>query len=251
MIIIRHNYVLFLLLVALFFSGFTSGQVVFRELPGYKLDLEDHSFFEITQSRDIILLNGKWKVYPADGDAEKKVTINVPSVFDGEGEFVFERSFNISEEDIKTNSFDLVFLGLNYRADISINNIIIYRHTGGEFPFTINLSRDILKSDAANLLTVKLFYKLDSKITIPLKQRFLFAKNYWGIIHDVYIYKKPAINIRGFEIRSEVNPSAKKATINLYSFVVDHEILESYQETNAVVNLSLKAFIISHDSVNT
>jgi len=201
--IIRHNYVIFLLLFALFFSGFTPGQVVFRELSGYKPNLDDHSFFEITQTRNIILLNGKWKVYPADGDGEKKVTINVPSVFDGEGEFVFEKSFNITERDIKTNSFDLVFLGLNYRADISINNIILYRHPGGEFPFTIDLSRDVLKSDAANLLTVKLFYKLDSKITIPLMQRFLFARNYGGIIHDVYIYKKPSININGFEIRGK------------------------------------------------
>jgi len=249
--IIRHNHVLFLLLFALFFSGFTPGQVVFRELPDYKPNLEDHSFFEITQTRDIILLNGKWKVFPADGDGEKKVTINVPSVFDGVGEFVFEKSFKISERDIKTNSFNLVFLGLNYRADISINNIIIYRHPGGEFPFTMDLPRDILKSDAANLLAVKLFYKLDSKITIPLLQRFLFARNYGGIVHDVYIYKKPSINISGFEIHSEVNPSTKKAIIKLNSIVVDHEILESYQVTDLVVNLSLKAFITSPDSVNT
>jgi len=251
MIFIRHNYVLFLLLFALLFSGLTPGQVVFRELTGYKPNLDDHSFFEITQTRNIILLNGKWKVYPADGDVEKKVTINVPSVFDGEGEFIFEKSFNITEREIKTNSFDLVFLGLNYRADISINNIIIYRHPGGKFPFTIDLSRDILKSDAANLLTVKLFYKLDSKITIPLKQRFLFARNYGGIVHDVYIYVKPSINISGFKIQSEVNPSTKKAIIKLNSVVVDHEILEFYHVTDVIANLSLKAYITSPDSVNT
>jgi beta-galactosidase len=243
--------VLFLLFFALFFSGFSQSQVVFRELPGYKPNLEDHSFFEITQTRNIILLNGKWKVYPADGDVEKKVTINVPSVFEGEGEFVFEKSFKITESELKTNSFDLVFLGLNYRADISINNIIIYRHPGGEFPFTIDLHRDILKSDEANLLTVKLFYKLDSKITIPLMQRFLFGKNYGGIIHDVYIYKKPSINFSNFEIQSEVNPSIKKAIIKLISVVVDHEVIESNQAIDTVVNLSLKASIISPDSVNT
>jgi len=105
MMIIRHNYLLFLLLFALFFNGLTPGQVVFRELPGYKPNLDDHSFFGITQTRDIILLNGKWKVYPADGDGEKKVTINIPSVFDGEGEFVFERSFKISERNVKANCF--------------------------------------------------------------------------------------------------------------------------------------------------
>jgi len=243
--------VLFILFFALFFSGFTQSQVVFRELPGYKPNLEDHSFFEITQTRDIILLNGKWKVYPVDGDVEKKVTINVPSVFEGAGEFVFEKSFKITERELKTNSFDLVFLGLNYLADISINNIIIYRHAGGEFPFTIDLPRDILISDTANLLTVKLFYKLDSKITIPLMQRFLFGRNYGGIIHDVYIYKKPSINFSNFEIQTEVNPSIKKATIKLNSIVVNHEFVESFQATDSVVNLSLKAYIISPDSVNT
>jgi beta-galactosidase len=248
--IIRHNYVLFLLFLILFFGEFTLGQVVFRELPGYKPNVDDHSFFEITQTRDIILLNGKWKVYPADGDVEKKVTINVPSVFEGEGEFVFEKSFKITERELKTNSFDLVFLGVNYRADISINNIIIYRHTGGEFPFTLDLPRDILISDTTNLLAVKLFYKLDSKITIPLMQRFLFGRNYGGIIHDVYIYKKPSLNISNFEIQSQVNPSIKKAVIKLNSVVVDHEILESYQATDSIANLSLKAFIISPDSIN-
>jgi beta-galactosidase len=243
--------VLFVLLVELFFSVLTTGQVVFRELQDYKPNLDDHSFFEITQTRDIILLNGKWKVYPANGDVEKKVTINVPSVFEGEGEFVFEKNFKITEKELKTNSFDLVFLGLNYRADISVNDIIIYRHTGGEFPFTIDLPRDILISDTSNLLTVKLFYKLDSKITIPLMQRFLFGRNYGGIIHDVYIYKKPPINFSKFEIQSEVNPSIKKAIIKLNSIVIDHEVIESFQATDSIVRLTLKAFIISPDSVST
>ena len=249
--IIRYKFALFLLFITLFFSGFSKSQVVFREMPGYKPNLKDHSFFEITQTRDIILLNGKWEVYPSNGDAEKKVTINVPSVFEGEGEFVFEKKFTLSEREIKTNSFDLVFLGLNYRADISINNIIIYRHTGGEFPFTIDLPRDILISDSSNLISVKLLYKLDSRITIPLMQRFLFGRNYGGIIHDVYIYKKPSLNISNFEIRSEVNPSKRKATIKLKSVVVDNEIMETYQASDSVANLSLKAFIISPDSINT
>jgi len=51
MILIRHNYLLFLLLFVLLLSEFTPGQVVFRELPGYKPNLKDHSFFEITQTR--------------------------------------------------------------------------------------------------------------------------------------------------------------------------------------------------------
>ena len=136
MLFLKGKILLFTLLLTLIINQLISGQVVFRELPGYEPNILDHSFFEITQTRDVILLNGKWTVYPAN-DVEKKVTVSIPSVFEGEGEFIFEKGFKTTEGDLFNSSFDLVFMGLNYRADISINGIIIYRHTGGEFPFTI------------------------------------------------------------------------------------------------------------------
>src|SRR3989304_6916484 len=221
----RHNFLHLIILCCLIFSRFLSAQVVFRELPNYKPNLNYHSFLEITPSRDVILLNGNWKVYPAGEDVAKKVTVNIPSVFEGEGEFVFERGFNLSEKDLNSSSFDLVFLGLNYRADISINNVIIYRHAGGEFPFRIELSRDILQSDSANILSVQLFYKLDSEITIPLKQRYLFSKNYGGIVHDVYIYKKPSINISNLKLKNSLNVNTNEAKLDIYSLLVNREVL--------------------------
>jgi beta-galactosidase len=250
MLFFRHSLLFSTLSFILFFASFVAGQVVFRELPGYMPKIQDHSFFEITQSRDVILLNGKWQVYPANEVVEKKVTINIPSVFEGEGEFIFERSFQLSKKDIETSSFDLVFLGLNYRADISINNVIIYRHTGGEFPFTIELSRDILESDSSNVLSVKLFYKLDSENTIPLKQRFLTSRNYGGIIHDVYLYKKPSININRFNVQTGLNSADNEATISFKSVIVDHEVLDNSRLTGDVSNLSFKVTITPPDSVN-
>ena len=187
MLFFRHNFLLLLTFLIFSLCGIVSGQVIFREFPDYKPNLTDHDFFDITETRDIILLNGKWKVFPANDDDENKVSINVPSVFEGDGELIFEREFPLSESDLLTNSFDLIFFGINYRADISINDIIIYRHTGGEFPFKIELTKDILLSESVNILSVHLFYKLDSQNTIPLKQRFLYPNNRGGIIRDVYI----------------------------------------------------------------
>ena len=246
----RHNFLHLIILCCLIFSRFLSAQVVFRELPNYKPNLNDHSFFEITPSRDVILLNGNWKVYPAGEDVAKKVTVNIPSVFEGEGEFVFERGFNLSEKDLNSSSFDLVFLGLNYRADISINNVIIYRHAGGEFPFRIELSRDILQSDSANILSVQLFYKLDSEITIPLKQRYLFSKNYGGIVHDVYIYKKPSINISNLKLKNSLNVNTNEAKLDIYSLLVNREVLVDNKLPDDVSSLFLKTFVIPPDSVN-
>ena len=247
MLILKSKILLFTLLITLIISKLISGQVVFRELPGYEPNILDHSFFEITQTRDVILLNGKWTVYPAN-DVEKKVTVSIPSVFEGEGEFIFEKGFKTTESDLRNSSFDLVFMGLNYRADISINGIIIYRHTGGEFPFTIELPRDILKSDTTNLLSVRLFYKLDSESTIPLKQRFLFTKNYGGIIHDVYIYKKPPINISVFDLSKDVNPKNNKASVTINSVITNQLINNAYNPNDGAVDLTLRTVIITPDS---
>jgi len=243
----RKNILLFYFLLLVIFSTFSPAQVVFRGLPNYKPDLLDRSFFEITKTRDVILLNGKWKVYPAVEKPEKKVAVTIPSVFEGEGEFIFEKEFFLTEDELQNNSFDLVFLGLNYRADISVNNVIIYRHAGGAFPFKIELSRDILKSDGSNLLSVDLYYKLDSEITIPLKQRFWFSKNYGGIVHDVYIHKIPTINISTLDLNKSIGEDQTKAKLDIHSVVINHGLLTN-DLPNSIPGFILKAFVISPDS---
>ena len=137
------------------------------------------------------MLNGKWSVQPADDDKAQKVTVSVPSIFEGEDELVFEKEFELSKAQISENTLEIVFFSINYTADISLNNTIIYRHSGGEYPFRVALPRDILRSDRKNILSLKLIYDLNSKNSIPQKQRFLFPQNHGGIIGDVYIHLKP------------------------------------------------------------
>ncbi len=146
---------LFILCLFIFLKSTAFGQVVFRELPGYKIRSTDNLFFDITATRSIIPLNGKWSV-ASIGEEENKVSVGVPSVFEGTGEFIFEKNFKLTKEEIRNNVLEIVFFGLNYAADISVNDIIIYRHGGGEYPFTINLPRDIVNADDKNILTVKL-----------------------------------------------------------------------------------------------
>ncbi|HQJ47271.1 MAG TPA: hypothetical protein PK195_11530, partial [Ignavibacteriaceae bacterium] len=184
---IFHKSVFYYLFVfAIVFSHLAFPQVIFRDLPNYKLNSSDQFLFDISSSRDIIPLNGTWKVYTADDKKKEKVNVIIPSVFEGKGEFVFEKSFNLTSKQIDNNKISLNFFGINYSADISVNNAIIYRHPGGEFPFSLPIPRDLLRSDKANVISVKLFYELDALNTIPLKQRFLFPQNLGGIIRDVF-----------------------------------------------------------------
>ena len=193
---IRYFLIIFLLL---FIHQSSYSQIIFKELPGYQLNLSDSSFFGLSETRSIIPLNGQWTVYSAKDEEPKKAVINIPSIFKGNAELIFERNFSLSTQQVKEKKIKLYFLGLNYLADIIVNGIVIYRHRGGEYPFFVELPRDILHSDKNNLLSVKLTYIPDSENTIPLKQKFLFPANYGGILRDVYLYLEPNISISGFD----------------------------------------------------
>jgi beta-galactosidase len=204
-----------------------SGQIFFKELPDYQIKNSDSSFFDIGSTRSIIPLDGSWSVYPPNSKEDEKVSVSIPSIFKGDDELIFDKYFTLSRNDIQNHRMKLVFLGLNYTADISVNGVIIFRHSGGEFPFQFDLPRDILKSDRRNVLSVRLYYKLDAESTIPLKQRFLFPQNFGGILRDVYIQLLPNVCISDLNLLSNYEPGSGRARINIYSKVYNSEFAKS------------------------
>jgi beta-galactosidase len=221
------NIFLTILLLITFLVKSSSGQIIFKELPGSQIKSSDSSFFDISSTRSIIPLDGTWKVYPPNSKEEEKVSVSVPSIFQGNGELIFDKYFNLSKSDIQNHKMKLVFLGLNYTADISVNGVIIFRHSGGEFPFQFDLPRDILRSDRNNILSVRLFYKLDSENTIPLKQRFLFPQNFGGILRDVYIQLSPNVSISDLNILSNYEPGINRSRITINSKINNKEFANS------------------------
>ncbi len=217
-----------------------SAQIVFKELPNYKVKT-DSSFFNITETRKIIFLNGVWKVYSSNNKGRNSNEVNVPSVFDGDAELVFEREFSLTPKELNNYIMFIHFLGMNYSADISVNNIIIYRHTGGEFPFQFELPHDILRVDKKNILTVKLLYEPDSENTIPVKQKFLFPQSFGGIFRDVYIHLVPNVSIADLDISSKYDPGSNRASLKIKSDIVNKEFkTDSINGNN--FNLRIKVF---------
>ncbi|HCY74298.1 MAG TPA: hypothetical protein DHV28_00120 [Ignavibacteriales bacterium] len=236
-----------LFIAAIVFSQVTFSQVIFRDLPNYKMNTSDQLFFDITDTRSVIPLNGNWKVYPSDDDKKEKVNIHVPSLFEGKGEFVFEKSFTLTNDQLNNHKISLNFFGLNYSADISVNKVIIYRHPGGEFPFTVSLPRDILKSDKENIISVKLSYALDSQNTIPLKQRFLFPQNFGGVIRDVYLHLTPNVSIKDFQYKTNIDLKSNKAVISLSSSIDNKEFKKANDSLDTQTNFKLKTQIFYPD----
>lgn len=244
------NYIIrCVLLIILAFQPFVSAQIVFRDLPQYKLNSADLLFFDITATRKIVPLNGEWKVYSADDEKKNRVSIGIPSVFQGDGNFIFEKIFRLSSNELSNNRMKLVFFGLNYTADISINGNIIYRHSGGDFPFVLDLPRDILLVNDDNVISVNLSYKLDSKNTIPLKQRFLFPQNFGGIIRDVYLHLTPNINIREVNLVKDINLTSRKAAIEITSIIENRDFRKPNDTLLQSADFSLRAKAYSPDGI--
>jgi beta-galactosidase len=214
---------IYLYIVLLLLSNSTSGQIIFKALTRYEIRASDSVFFDLSDTRQIIPLNGMWEVYSSEDEKINKVSVKVPSVFQGSAELIFEKSFTLTREQVANHKITLNFFGLNYSADISVNNIVIYRHPGGEFPFVVQLPRDILDANKSNLLSIKLSYKIDSKNTIPVKQQFLFPKNYGGILKDVYLHLTPNIFLTDVNFSYTLDPRSNKLQLKIDSKVENME----------------------------
>jgi beta-galactosidase len=235
------------LLILLFFTQFSFTQVVFRDFPNIIRNNDFIKYTEFSSNSEIISLNGKWEVFPSD-NPEKKFSINVPSIFEGEGNFIYEKKIDLSKDQVTNKKIELFFVGLNYSADISLNNVLIYRHTGGDLPFSVSLPRDILYTDKKNVVQVNLFYKLTSETTIPLKKRFFFPKNYGGIIRDVFLKISPSVNIQTLNLSSSIDFSANRARLEINSLIENKESA-TFTDTSSVGKdlFSLKMQVISPD----
>lgn len=218
-------FLFFFTIILLLFPHFSYSQIIFKELPGYKFNFSERDLLDITETRNVISLDGRWQVYAANDKEQKKVVVEVPSIFEGDGVLVFEKAFTLSNDQINNNKFKIYFLGLNYSADISVNNIIIYRHTGGRFPFNIDLPKDILKYGKNNILSIKLNYKADAENTIPVKQGFLLPKNYGGIFGDIYLQLYPNISINDPDISYKFDPKSNKAKFVLTSKIENKDFV--------------------------
>ncbi len=62
------KYIFLTSIIFTLFLPFTRGQIVFKELPGYRAADNDSLFFDISSKRKIITLDGTWKVHPADDE---------------------------------------------------------------------------------------------------------------------------------------------------------------------------------------
>lgn len=201
----------FVLAVMFLIPGLTEivPQILFREPESSASKPSELDYLEKSDFRTKIILNGGWKFSREGDDA---VTVQVPSGFTKPGEYIFEKEFQLSKTDINSSTFQLHFLGLNYSAEVSVNSFVIYKHGGGEYPFSISLARDLLHYEKPNTISIRVSSTLDSRNTLPFKQRFLNPLPSFGIFRDVFLLKSPQVHINRNYFKYRVSADGKKVS---------------------------------------
>lgn len=189
-------------------------QIKIKELPREVLSRTDSLLYQISDYREITLLNNGWEVYLED-DTENRAQVSVPATFSGASQIIFEKKFNFDKKQFLSKKKEIVFLGVTYSCEVFLNDVSIHKHPGGEIPFSIELNDELLNDDNKNTLTVIVNAEYDAINTIPLKQKYLFPDIEGGIVGDVFLQTIPAISIGKVNSEAILNSARTQGDINL------------------------------------
>jgi hypothetical protein len=101
-----------------------------------------------------------------------------------------------SAEELDTVRYHLVFYGVNYQADITVNGEYLLGHPGGSTSFIEEIPPNLLQVGPENTIQVVTSNLLDPRKTIPLRQRVRGFRAYGGITRDVFLLGTPLLCIK-------------------------------------------------------
>lgn len=172
----------------------------------------DVGLYPDTPYRTKIDLSGTWN-YGVEGGPSG--TIRVPSAYDFTGKVSFERTFEVTVEQLDKFQFMLVMFGVNHACDVSINGDFITTHAGGYTTFTQPIPQNTLQAGNQNIIKVAVNNELDPRKTLPLRSTTWGWRNYGGILRDVFILAVPKLAIEDVGAKSEYSEENGKGSVAL------------------------------------
>ncbi|RJP72431.1 MAG: hypothetical protein C4539_03470 [Ignavibacteriales bacterium] len=231
------------ILSALLLQSLIYSQVKVKELFSSSDKKDFTSLLDESGTRTIYPLDKNWNVYLEDEPLKKSRT-SIPSFFTGTETIVYEKYLDLPTETINNKNIRLVLFGVNYSAEILLNNLVIHKHQGGDFPFKITLPKDLLKTKSKNILSIKISKHLSSDATIPVEQRFLFPENYGGLIRDVYLEVTQRSFISDFEYDYRILPSGS-TTLQVQTKIINQISKLKTDSSSSDNNFSFRVKLIS------
>jgi len=169
-----------------------------------------------TPSRGKIDLAGTWS-YTLNEETWKDVRI--PSSFDYEGRMIFQRKFDVSELMLASSAFKLVALGVNYEAEVFVNDIFVGKHTGGYTSFQFDIPDNVIQSGEENVVRVVVSNQLSARTSLPLRKQIWGWKNYGGIYRDIFLLVTPRLWVENLHAQSILSGDRRSATVHAKAVV--------------------------------
>ena len=192
-----------------------------------------------TPARKKLDLNGEWSYSFNEEDWN---TVNVPSAFDYEGTITFLRKFTVDDEMLSQRSVKLVALGINYDAEVTVNDQFIGRHVGGYTTFEFEIPDAALRLGTENALKIVVRNDLNARTTLPLRKQIWGWKNYGGIYRDIYLLLTPRTWIDAANVRTELGADFRHGTVSVTATLTSVRTAERTEDGDKPLSLHLELF---------
>ncbi len=204
-----HRYLLALAFLLTISSGALSKNQFFENGEKSRPEVLNYS----SATRSIVDLSGKWSCSTDEGATWKEVLI--PSASDFEGKVIFTRKFDLPSSLLTSHSFKFVAYGINYQAEVFLNEVFVGKHEGGYTSFYFLVPENTLQLGNENVIRIVVDNTLNSKSTLPLRQQIGGWKNYGGIFRDVFLVATPLVWIDDLVAQTEsLDPKLVKLSVH-------------------------------------
>lgn len=163
-------------------------------------------------NRPVIDLAGDW-TYSLDNGVSWNA-VRIPAAANYTGKIVYRRTFTVSENSVSNNSYAFVSYGMNYAAEVYVNETFIGRHEGGYTSFEFAIPENVIQVGSENVIRVVVDNALTYRTTFPPRPHVSNWKNYNGILRDIFIEARPKLWIGNTNVTVEaIEPKAVKLRV--------------------------------------
>jgi len=198
----------------------------------------DETIFK-SDTRIKIDLGGSWNI--SFDNSEVFTNINVPFAADYRNSLVINRSFDVNDSLLSKYNFIFYAESINYESEVTINNVIVSRNNGGSKFIYNDIQENLIQNN--NNISIKISGALNNSKTFPLASQVNYARNYAGVLGNVYILAVPKIYISESLIKytfSNDNVIAFTNNISVNSLYIDTLMLEgsSFYVISDIIRIS-------------
>lgn len=200
----------------LLFLSLLVSTALFGQNPQYKrFTAEQTRMIVGTNRSQVISLSGVWQ---RSTKGESTFNLGLPFSEKNEGVYTYRQVVNLEQSQIKNYTWELQCLGVNYRAEIQINDQYLGNHSGGTIPFKIRCNDGVLRA-GANTIQITVDSKLNATSTIPLRREPYGAKSSGGIFREAFLVGHPHIWLNDFSTQTKFRNNYQEADVTINALI--------------------------------